>query len=134
MSISSTDSGALPTQYSAAYWFIRSRKAGMLASSMVKPAAEYWVGKAPESVLEIDMELHQPGRVTLQEVEALSALEPYGSGNARPLFCLMGATLLRTQNVGQNRHLKLRLGKGSAQFDGIFFSTVAESCGCPGTR
>ena len=93
-------------------------------------AAEYWVGKAPESVLEIDMELRQPSRVTLQEVEALSALEPYGSGNARPLFCLMGATLLRTQNVGQNRHLKLRLGKGSAQFDGIFFSTTAFACGC----
>ena len=96
-------------------------------------AAEYWVGKAPESVLEIDMELHQPGRVTLQEVEALSALEPYGSGNARPLFCLMGATLLRTQNVGQNRHLKLRLGKGSAQFDGIF-STTSSACGCAGGR
>ena len=93
-------------------------------------AAEYWVGKAPESVLEIDMELHQPGRVTLQEVEALSALEPYGSGNARPLFCLMGATLLRTQSVGQNRHLKLRLGKGNAQFDGIFFSTTSSACGC----
>ena len=93
-------------------------------------AAEYWVGKAPESTLEIDVELHQPGRVTLQEVEALAALEPYGSGNARPLFCLMGATLLRMQSVGQNRHLKLRLGKGSAQFDGIFFSTNTAACGC----
>ena len=93
-------------------------------------AAEYWVGKAPESALEVDVELRQPGRVTLQEVEALAALEPYGSGNARPLFCLMGATLLRTQNVGQNRHLKLRLGKGNAQFDGIFFSTTAAACGC----
>ena len=93
-------------------------------------AAEYWVGKAPESTLEIDVELHQPGRVTLQEVEALAALEPYGSGNARPLFCLMGSTLLRMQNVGQNRHLKLRLGKGSAQFDGIFFSTNTAACGC----
>ena len=93
-------------------------------------AAEYWVGKAPESTLEIDVELHQPGRVTLQEVEALAALEPYGSGNARPLFCLMGATLLRMQNVGQNRHLKLRLGKGSAQFDGIVFSTNTAACGC----
>ena len=91
-------------------------------------AAEYWVGKAPESVLEIDMELHQPGRVTLQEVEALSALEPYGSGNARPLFCLMGATLERLQSVGQNRHLKLRLSKGSSQFDGIFFSVSPDTC------
>ena len=93
-------------------------------------AAEYWVGKTPESALEVDVELRQPGRVTLQEVEALAALEPYGSGNARPLFCLMGATLLRTQNVGQNRHLKLRLGKGNAQFDGIFFSTTSAACGC----
>ena len=33
-------------------------------------------------------------------------------------------------NEGQNRHLKLRLSKGAAQFDGIFFSTTAEDCGC----
>ena len=92
-------------------------------------------GAAPVSVLDVDVAITHPSAVTLEELEALSALEPYGSGNARPVFCLLGATLLRTQNVGQNRHLKLRLGKGSAQFDGIFFSTVAEDCGCrPGDR
>ena len=84
----------------------------------------------PETVLDIDAAITRPGDVTLEELEALSTLEPYGSGNTRPVFCLLGATLLRTQNVGQNRHLKLRLGKGCAQFDGIFFSTVAERCGC----
>ena len=89
----------------------------------------------PETVLDIDAAITRPGDVTLEELEALSTLEPYGSGNTRPVFCLLGATLLRTQNVGQNRHLKLRLGKGCAQFDGIFFSTVAERCGChPGDR
>ena len=87
-------------------------------------------GEAPVSALDVDVAITHPSAVTLEELEALSALEPYGSGNARPVFCLLGATLLRTQNVGQNRHLKLRLGKGSAQFDGIFFSTVAEDCGC----
>ena len=87
-------------------------------------------GEAPVSVLDVDVAIAHPAAVTLEELEALSALEPYGSGNARPVFCLLGATLLRTQNVGQNRHLKLRLGKGSAQFDGIFFGTVAEDCGC----
>ena len=51
------------------------------------------------------------------------------------MFCLRGATLDRLQNVGQNRHLKLRLTKGSAQFDGIFFSAVAQTCGvAPGDR
>ena len=93
-------------------------------------ARSYCGGQQPESALEIDVAIAHPAAVTLEELEALSVLEPYGSGNARPLFCLLGATLLRTQNVGQNRHLKLRLGKGCAQFDGIFFSTVAERCGC----
>ena len=93
-------------------------------------ARSYCGGQQPESALEIDVAIAHPAAVTLEELEALSVLEPYGSGNARPLFCLLGATLLRTQNVGQNRHLKLRLGKGCAQFDGIFFSTVAERCDC----
>ena len=93
-------------------------------------ARSFQGGAAPVSVLDVDVAITHPSAVTLEELEALSALEPYGSGNARPVFCLLGATLLRTQNVGQNRHLKLRLGKGSAQFDGIFFSTVAEDCGC----
>ena len=93
-------------------------------------ARSYCNGRQPEPALEIDAAIAHPAEVTLEEMEALSVLEPYGSGNARPVFCLLGATLLRTQNVGQNRHLKLRLGKGCAQFDGIFFSTVAERCGC----
>ena len=98
-------------------------------------ARSFQGGAAPVSVLDVDVAITHPSAVTLEELEALSALEPYGSANARPVFCLLGATLLRTQNVGQNRHLKLRLGKGSAQFDGIFFSTVAEDCGCrPGDR
>ena len=87
-------------------------------------------GQAPVSELDVDVAITHPSAVTLEELEALSALEPYGSGNARPVFCLLGATLLRTQNVGQNRHLKLRLGKGCAQFDGIFFSTNTAACGC----
>lgn len=92
-------------------------------------ASRFRGGKAPVSCLQVDVPIGQAGRVTLAEVEALDALEPYGAGNARPVFCLRGATLDRLQNVGQNRHLKLRLTKGSAQFDGIFFSAVAQTCG-----
>ncbi|MBR5571126.1 MAG: single-stranded-DNA-specific exonuclease RecJ [Oscillospiraceae bacterium] len=86
--------------------------------------------KAVESALEVDMELRRVGDVTLNELEALSALEPYGSGNARPVFCVLGATLCRAQNVGQNRHLKLQLSKGAARLDGIFFSATTDNCGC----
>ena len=87
-------------------------------------------GEKPISCLDIDVDIHRPGQVTLQELEAMNTLEPYGSGNARPVFCIQGASVIHMQSVGQNRHLKLRLGKGNAQFDGIFFSTTAEECGC----
>ena len=59
----------------------------------------------------------------------LSRLEPYGSGNGRPIFALTGAKVESLQNVGQGRHLKLRLSKGPCHFDAIFFSATAEECG-----
>ena len=83
---------------------------------------------APVSSVTIDVDLTHPSLVSLQEVDALSLLEPYGAGNDRPVFCLRGATLESVQSVGQNRHLKLRLQKGRVSFDGIFFSVTSEEC------
>ena len=84
---------------------------------------------APVSSLAIDVALTRPSVITLQEVEELSRLEPYGAGNNRPVFCLRGARLESMQSVGQNKHLKLRLQKGHTSFDGIFFSVTPAECG-----
>ena len=90
---------------------------------------------APVSLLDVDVDLQHPSLITLEEVEALSLLEPYGAGNNRPVFCLRGATLESVQGVGQNRHLKLKLQKSRVNFDGIFFSVTADECGvCAGMR
>ena len=62
-------------------------------------------------------------------VEHLSQLEPYGAGNPRPTFALLGATVDAVQSVGQGKHLKLRLSKGTCRFDAIFFSVTEEECG-----
>ena len=113
----------------AAGFTIEEKNIPAFRSRMNQYARAYRGGEAPVSSLDVDVVIGQPGRVTLEEVEALDALEPYGAGNNRPVFCLRGATLERAQNVGQNRHLKLRLSKGSAQFDGIFFSAVSQTCG-----
>ena len=113
----------------AAGFTIEEKNIPAFRTRMNQYAKAYRGGEAPVSSLDIDVVLTHPGRVTLEEVEALDALEPYGAGNSRPVFCLRGATLERAQNVGQNRHLKLRLSKGSAQFDGIFFSAVSQTCG-----
>ena len=92
-------------------------------------------GKAPVSALDVDVIIQQTEDLTIEEINALSLLEPYGSGNARPVFALLGLKVESMQNVGQNRHLKLRLSKGSRHFDAIFFSTTAEECPItPGCR
>jgi len=92
-------------------------------------------GELPVSSLEVDAAIVCPGEVTLEQVEALGHLEPYGAGNPRPVFALLGATAESIQTVGQGRHLKLRLTKGTCRFDAIFFSVNEEECGIlPGMR
>ena len=85
--------------------------------------------RQPVSSLDVDVIVRHPEDITLEEVAELGRLEPYGAGNDRPVFALMGAKVESMQSVGQNRHLKLRLSKGACHFDAIFFSATADSCG-----
>ncbi|WP_409969731.1 DHHA1 domain-containing protein [Bengtsoniella intestinalis] len=77
--------------------------------------------------LDIDAVVGNPSALTLDELDQLSQLEPYGSGNPRPVFALLGAMVEGAQLVGQGKHLKLRLSKGLHRFDGIFFSVSPEA-------
>jgi single-stranded-DNA-specific exonuclease len=70
-------------------------------------------GGLPVSSLEVDASVACPGEISLREVEDLDMLEPFGAGNPRPVFALLGATVDAVQSVGQGRHLKLRLSKGT---------------------
>ena len=88
------------------------------------------LGEEPcEASLHIDMIINTPGEATLEQVRQLDRLEPYGTGNPRPVFALMGAAAESVQSVGQGRHMKFRLSRGTARFDGIFFSVTEEECG-----
>ena len=92
-------------------------------------------GEAPVSSLDVDAAVSAPNELTLEQAEQLEQLEPYGAGNPRPVFALLGATAEAVQPVGQGKHLKLRLSKGVSRFDAIFFSVTAEECGIvPGSR
>ena len=86
-------------------------------------------GELPVSSLELDAAIVCPAELTLEQVEDLSQLEPYGAGNARPAFALLGATVDVIQPVGQGKHLKLRLSKGTSRFEAIFFAMTEEDCG-----
>ncbi len=92
-------------------------------------------GELPVSSLDIDAAITVPGEITLEQVEHLGQLEPYGSGNPRPVFALLGATVDAVQSVGQGKHLKLRLSKGTCRFESIFFSVPELTDGmAPGSR
>ena len=86
-------------------------------------------GELPVSSLDLDAAIVSPAELTLDQVEDLEQLEPYGAGNARPAFALLGATVDTIQSVGQGKHLKLRLSKGTCRFEAIFFAMTEEDCG-----
>ena len=113
----------------AAGFNIRQEDIPAFRQRMNRCVRDYCNGEAPVSSLEVDVIVRHPEAVTLEEVEELGRLEPYGAGNVRPVFALMGAKVESIQSVGQNRHIKLRLSKGPCHFDAIFFSATAEECG-----
>ena len=113
----------------AAGFTIEKDKIPAFREKMNAIARAFFGGGCPVSAVEIDALITHPNLLTLSEAERLAALEPYGADNARPLFCIQGLTVDSLQNVGQNKHLKLRFSKGTTQLDGIFFSANTESCG-----
>jgi len=92
-------------------------------------------GEEMISVLEMDAEIEDPGVLTLEAVEAMDLLEPYGTGNPKPVFLLQSCTVAAVQEVGGGRHLKLRLAAGGRLYDAIFFAASAAETGvCVGDR
>ena len=86
-------------------------------------------GREMVSVLDVDGELDDPGLLTLEGVEGLDLLEPYGAGNPKPVFSLSGCLISAMSGVGGGRHLKLKLSAGGRSFDAIFFSATAAEAG-----
>ena len=80
-------------------------------------------GSPLSCALSLDAELPDPGLLTLENVEDLSLLEPFGAGNPQPTFLLSGVTVSSLSAVGGGRHSKLRLTRGQYSFDAILFST-----------
>ena len=81
------------------------------------------------SALEVDCPVDDVGILTLEGVEGLDLLEPYGSGNPKPVFSLSGCLITALSEVGGGRHLKLKLASGGRSFDAIFFSATAAEMG-----
>ncbi len=86
-------------------------------------------GEEMVSTLEVDCAVEDVGILTLEGVEGLDLLEPYGSGNPKPVFSIPGCLITALSEVGGGRHLKLKLAAGGRSFDAIFFSATAAEMG-----
>lgn len=86
-------------------------------------------GEEMVSTLQIDGEIENTALLTVEQVEALSALEPYGAGNPKPVFSLSGVTVTCMSDVGGGRHLKMRASRDGRTVDLIFFSVTRAKSG-----
>jgi single-stranded-DNA-specific exonuclease len=77
-------------------------------------ATERLAGSAPEHCLRIHAELPLD-RITTVLAGWLRKLEPFGHGNAEPVFVARGARLLTSPRIMKERHIRLELAQESAQ-------------------
>ncbi|MBQ8612135.1 MAG: single-stranded-DNA-specific exonuclease RecJ [Oscillospiraceae bacterium] len=72
--------------------------------------------------LAVDGEFH-PERVSVDDVDSLMLLAPFGNGNPSPVFLFAGARIEGIYPVSEGRHVRIRLSKGSASFQAVLFGT-----------
>ncbi|MBR2406138.1 MAG: single-stranded-DNA-specific exonuclease RecJ [Clostridia bacterium] len=79
----------------------------------------------PVAELNLDCRL-RPGQITPDMLAVLSALEPVGAGNPRPIFGLVRMKLERVDAVGGGKHLRLTLSRDGNTITAMKFSTTPE--------
>ncbi len=84
---------------------------------------------AEQPELRCDLLIRDPALLSIENVRELDLLEPYGNGNQKPVFCLSDVELESVSDVGNARHMRVRVRVGKARFEGIFFSHSSEELG-----
>lgn len=88
---------------------------------LLKLATEQINLSSLEPTLTIDAEMSL-AQATLELARELERLEPTGHNNGPPVFMTQGLKVVEARPVGkEGKHLKLRLGDGPVQMDGIAF-------------
>ena len=84
----------------------------------------------PQPDVQCDLLLCDSSLLSIENVKSLDLLEPCGSANPKPVFCLSGVRLLSAYGVGsEKQHLKFSVEFDRRRFDGIFFSRSKEELG-----
>ncbi len=107
----------------AAGFTLPSESIPVFTDQMESLAAELITADKLERELQVDVLLDDI-EIPAADVAALDLLEPYGFGNAKPVFAIQDAQITNLRRLGKERqHIKLSLQKrGGGQISAIYFS------------
>ncbi len=74
----------------------------------------------PFAVQKIDCKL-LPGSISLEMLNSLSLLEPFGAGNPQPCFGLFGVRIEDIAGVSDGRHIRMVVSKNGARTGVVYF-------------
>lgn len=83
-------------------------------------AAEHMTQEMTEPSLTIHCVL-KPEDITLENARLVGLLEPFGQGNPMPVLLVKGVEVVNKWQIGDGKHLKLRLVTGRGPVDAVFF-------------
>lgn len=93
-----------------------------------------WAGQhhpvMPCPPLEVDAPVRLD-QLSVEDVQALDLLEPFGAGNPSPLFLLEQVTVDGAYPVGDGRHCRLRLRQGNRGLYAVWFGQSAQQLPYP---
>ena len=89
-------------------------------------AGAFYSDDTPRTVLDIDCDI-PPELLTIRGIDSLNVLEPCGTGCPKPLLMMRNLTVERIQQVGNGRHMRLRVRTGRTTLNAIYFSATAET-------
>ncbi len=92
-----------------------------------KEVNEYaFKAEMPYQVQNIDLRLN-PQHISLDILEAVSSLEPFGAGNPQPVFGLYGMTIEDIKPLSNGKHMKLTVRKGDTRLFALCFGMSEDS-------
>ncbi|HIT31960.1 MAG TPA: single-stranded-DNA-specific exonuclease RecJ [Candidatus Enterenecus stercoripullorum] len=119
----------------AAGFTIREENIPAFRAAMARLVSSYTQGYPMITALDVDAEIDSCTWLSCQQVDALSMLEPFGAGNPKPVFLLRSVCVQSCADVGNGRHLKMKVRRDGVTLDAIFFSANTAACGvAPGDR
>ena len=112
----------------AAGFTIRRENIPAFRARMTAMAEDFFASGSADAALRVDCPV-EPELLTIDNVRALSQLEPCGTGCPAPVFCLRDANVTQITEVGGGKHLRLYVSSGGRQLAAIFFSQTALQAG-----